>query len=60
MGSAFKHFNLDTVNCKTFSVRAPKHGGNPSVSLKYTVDICAGMPKKSLGMKLLYYMIMGQ
>ena len=33
---------------ETFCDRDPKHGGVPLVPLKYTVDICTGMPKRTL------------
>ena len=33
---------------ETFCDRDPKHGGVLLVPLKYTVDICTGMPKRTL------------
>ena len=47
------HFNLDTLNSKKFSGSAWNHIGGPLIPLKYTVDICTGMPIKTLGMTLL-------
>lgn len=40
-GSAF-YANIDTMNSKTY-------GWEPSISLKYTVDICTGILKKNSG-----------
>ena len=33
----------------------PNHGGDPTISIKFTVDVCIGMPKKTLGMTLHMY-----
>ena len=52
MGSAFQT-NLDTLNSKKSSESAQNHSGDPSVPLKYTVDICTSMPQKALDMTLI-------
>ena len=36
--------NLDNLNSKSFSWKAPNQVGGPSVSLSYTLDIFTGMP----------------
>ena len=44
---------LDTLSYTYFSDRIPNHGEGLSVSLRYTGDICTGMPKKTLGKTLI-------